>query len=203
MRRVVLFLSCTLAVPAPILSAQDTTQADTILDVNKPSSLNAKDWRSPHDSNWAKSQCYPFYWQSEGYQQLTECLSRYGLRPPSESTLLSVPHWRRNPDGSWGEASTRNSDVADRPIVVYYKVTEQNDVYWRFAWRLPLKKKSDSPARFAAIIKFLDADGFEVADDHAYGLSLGPREEREFTGATLISLPAAATVTRARVEFEP
>ena len=193
MRRVVLFLSCTLAVPAPILSAQDTTQADTVPDVNKPSNVrNMKDWKSPHDSNWVKSQCLRFYdYETEkSYQELTECYKRYGFRPP--------PWYRRqrvDPNGG-------NSDAANTGIVVYYKVTEQNDVYWRFAWRLPLKNKSDSQARFTAIIKFLDADGFEVADDHAYGLSLGPGEEREFTGATLIKLPAAATVTRARVEFE-
>ncbi len=204
MRRLAPLLSCMLAVPAALLTAQDTTQVDTVLDVNKPTSMNAKDWRPPHDSNWAKSQCYPFYWQqSEDYKQLTECLNRYGLRPPSESTLLSRPHWRRNPDGSWEESSPRKSDDANTGIVVYYKVTEQNDVYWRIAWRLPLKNTSDSPARFTAIIKFLDADGFEVADDRAYNLSLQPKEEREFTGATLIRLPAAATVTRARVEFEP
>jgi len=194
MRRDVLFLSCTLAVSASILRAQDSTQADTILDANKPSNLkNMKSWKSPHDSNWVKTQCLRFYdYQTEkSYQELTECYKRYGLGPPT---------WYRR---QRVDPNAGNSDAVNASIVVYYKVTEQNDAYWRFAWRLPLKNNSDSPARFAAIIKFLDAEGFEVADDRAYGLSVGPREEREFTGATLIRLPAAATVTRARVEFEP
>src|SRR5207248_9893873 len=124
------------------------------------------------------------------YDVFVGCYKRYVLDAP--------PTYRRQRV----DPKSDSSDAASAGIVVYYKITEQNYVYWRFAWRLPLKNKSDSPVRFSAIIKFLDGDGFDVADDHAYDLSLGPGEEREFTGATLISLPAAATVTRARVEFQ-
>ena len=151
-----------------------------------------KDWKYAHDSNWAKAQCLRSYdyETDKSYEALVGCYKRYGLGAP--------PSYRRQRV----DPKSDSSDAASAGIVVYYKITEQNDVYWRFAWRLPLKNKSDSPVRFSAIIKFLDGDGFDVADDHAYDLSLGPGEEREFTGATLISLPAAATVTRARVEFQ-
>lgn len=117
---------------------------------------------------------------------------------------------------SVGIVSTTTADCSSRPAVHAFeslrsitssptareKRRESSLVYWRFAWRLPLRNTSDSPARFTAVIKFLEADGFDVAEDSAYGLSLGPGEEREFTGATLINLPAAATVTKTRVEFQ-
>src|SRR5882672_11287697 len=137
MRRVVLILSCTVGVLATIMSAQDTTQADTIPDVNKPSK-RVKDWRSPHDSNWAKTQCLRFYdYETEkSDQELVECYRRSGLGMP--------PSYRRQRI----DPNRGGSDAAKASIVVYYKVTEQNDVYWRFAWRLPLKNKSNSPARF-------------------------------------------------------
>src|SRR5712691_3383605 len=193
MPRVLLIVLCTLAVPA--LRAQDTTQADTVLDVNKPTNFNTKGWKPPRDSSWQKAQrisaCYARFRRGEISEQATNRCAYGKDYDPRTGRFYDTTAAMATSSGSTGD------------IVVYYKVTEQNDVYWRVAWRLPLKNKSDSPVRFGAVIKFLDADGFEVADDRVYGLSLGAREEREFTGATLIRLPAAATVARARVEFEP
>ncbi len=157
------------------LSAQDTTtQADTILDVNKPTSPTkaVKDWNS-------KEAVAKRHQDAVRAQEISDSLWR--LRTSQRS-------------GS--------SQATTTGIVVYYRVTEQNEVYWRFAWRLPLKNNSNSLVQFTAVIKFLDADGFDVAEDRVYNVSLGPGEEREFTGAKLIDVRPAGTVVKARAEFE-
>ncbi len=180
-------------------AAQDTTsQSDTILDVNKPTNFDIKNWKAPHDSNWQKAE--------DHRHRFNECRTRWSRGKITEHEFWGCVYGASAPriyDPRTGRTYDRTAaSNAAGDIVVYYKITEQNNVYWRVAWRLPLKNKTNSPVHFSAIITFLDADGFDVAEDHAYNLSLGPEEEREFTGATLIDAHAAATIAKARVEFE-
>lgn len=74
------------------------------------------------------------------------------------------------------------------------RVTEANDSWSRFAWRLTVRNLSERSVSFDATIEFLDADGFVVDDDREYGLGLAAGEERTFTGHTLITAAAARNV---------
>jgi len=74
------------------------------------------------------------------------------------------------------------------------RVTEANDVWARYAWKLSVLNAGDESAQFNARIQWQDADGFVVDDDEEYGLSLSAHETQTFTGDKLISYPAASRV---------
>src|SRR5207248_2980571 len=159
------------------------------------------------DSSWLKAE--------QDRQHFEECVTRRRRGKLSEQEfqlcVYGTDTWAYDPKtgkqtnlgtGEVRYPKTHATDASSSAngLEVYYKVTEQNDVYWRFAWRLPLRNSNSASVHFSAVIKFQDAEGFDVAEDHAYDLSLEPGEEREFTGAKLIDARPAPTVTKARVE---
>ncbi len=81
-------------------------------------------------------------------------------------------------------------------VNVETKVTEQNDAYWRYAWRLTLKSMSADALVLSATIEFQDSDGFVIDTDQAYNLYLSPGEEKTFTGYALVSATTAANVAK-------
>ncbi|MAG37544.1 MAG: hypothetical protein CL878_15010 [Dehalococcoidia bacterium] len=76
------------------------------------------------------------------------------------------------------------------------RVTESNQSWSRFAWRLTVRNNSDSARAFDATIEFQDRDGFIVDTDREYGLVIGPQAEETFTGSTLIDASVAGSVKR-------
>ena len=74
------------------------------------------------------------------------------------------------------------------------RVTEEASIWWRYAWRLTVENSSPQPMSFDAQTEWHDKDGFILDTDSAYGLMLGPGEERTFTGHAFISLPSAGDV---------
>ena len=81
-------------------------------------------------------------------------------------------------------------------VSVESKVTEQNDVFWRHAWRLTIRNRDSAPLRFNATIEFQDAEGFVISEDNAYGLSVPGDSEETFTGYDLIQVPGARRVAQ-------
>lgn len=79
-------------------------------------------------------------------------------------------------------------------VAINTRVTETNDIWWKYAWKLTLRSNSNRPLVLEAEIKFLDRDGFIVDTDTEYGLLLQPKEERDFTGYALIKSGPAAKV---------
>lgn len=67
------------------------------------------------------------------------------------------------------------------------KITEANDVWSKFAWKLILRSLSKTPFSFHATVEFLDKDGFVVADSLQANLLLRPLSEQTFTGYELIN----------------
>ncbi|HXF47991.1 MAG TPA: hypothetical protein VNL73_01020 [Verrucomicrobiae bacterium] len=74
------------------------------------------------------------------------------------------------------------------------KVTESNDVWWKYAWRLTVQNFSGEPISFNATIEFLDKDGFVVDDDDEYGLYLEYGQKKTFTGYDLIVSSVAPNI---------
>ena len=62
------------------------------------------------------------------------------------------------------------------------RVTEKNDLWWKYAWKLVLRNKVSVSAAFRATIEFQDKDGFIISDDTARDLVVGPGADATFTG---------------------
>jgi hypothetical protein len=82
-----------------------------------------------------------------------------------------------------------------RIVEIDSKVTESNNSWWRYAWRLTLANDSQQPMMFSATIEFQDADGFVIDQDAENGL-IPASSERTFTGYKLVSVPGAAKVAK-------
>jgi len=89
-----------------------------------------------------------------------------------------------------GEAATGDIELADLAV----RVTEQNTVFWRFAWRLTATNTTDAPLTFDATIDMQDGDGFIVDTDTAYGLTLASGATETFTGFALVTADVADTI---------
>lgn len=74
-------------------------------------------------------------------------------------------------------------------------MTESNNSWWRYAWRLTLANDSQQPMLFDAMIEFQDADGFVIDQDSERGL-IPATSEKTFTGYKLITVPGAAKVAK-------
>jgi hypothetical protein len=105
------------------------------------------------------------------------------------------------PEGQMGKPSDLSSPVLDTKkekdfeiVSVNMKVTESNDVWWKFAWRLTLKNKSESPQIFDARIEFQDKEGFIIADHDGRNLLVPRNSEETFTGYELINARVAGNV---------
>ncbi|MEO2003304.1 MAG: hypothetical protein ABGY41_04335 [Candidatus Poribacteria bacterium] len=89
-----------------------------------------------------------------------------------------------------GEAATGDIELVDLAV----RVTEQNTVFWRFAWRLTARNATDGPLTFDATIDMQDGDGFIVDTDTAYGLTLAGGATETFAGFALVTADVADTI---------
>jgi hypothetical protein len=113
--------------------------------------------------------------------------------PPIASPQASVP-----------PAPTQNSEARRWSIVeVDSRVTESNDSWWRFAWKLTIRNESNRDSTFNAIVEFQDADGFVIDSDNAYNLSVPAMGDRTFTGYALVKVPGASRVARTNAKVSP
>lgn len=74
------------------------------------------------------------------------------------------------------------------------RVTETNNVWWKYAWLLTLENKSSDLLALSAEIQFLDEDGFVVDDDFVPDMLLGAGETKTFRDYVLIDADAASKV---------
>ncbi|MCK6684717.1 MAG: hypothetical protein L6R30_20130 [Thermoanaerobaculia bacterium] len=104
-----------------------------------------------------------------------------------------------------GSPTANPSPVAERQwriVEVDSRVTESNDTWWRYAWKLTLANDSDLHQAFDATIEFQDADGFVVDSASEYNLVVPPHAERTFTGYSLVSVPGASRVARTNAKVK-
>lgn len=121
---------------------------------------------------------------------------------------FSLPQYIGFKDGMTSIPST-NSITTNKPeesptpqekqwriVEIDSKVTESNNSWWRYAWRLTLANDSQQPMVFNATIEFQDADGFVIDQDSANRLVVPPTKEETFTGYTLVRVPGALKVQK-------
>jgi hypothetical protein len=94
------------------------------------------------------------------------------------------------------EDTTAQQYTQWRIVEVESRVTESNDIWWRYAWRLMLANDSQKPMVFDATIEFQDADGFVIDRDAESGLVVPPAAEKTFTGYALVRVPGAMKVQK-------
>lgn len=102
-------------------------------------------------------------------------------------------------------AFPRSASTAARPeiIAATWKVTEQNQSWWRVAYQVQVRNSAGDQSRRTIDVKFLDAEGFEIDDERIYGVVVPPGETKTFTGSALINVPGAANVKNIKAEFAP
>ena len=87
-------------------------------------------------------------------------------------------------------------------IEIGSRVTERNDIWWRYAWKLTLRNTGETARRFSATIEFRDGDGFVVDSTRARDLVLPGGEQNSFTGYTLVRVPGARNVERTAAKVQ-
>ena len=100
------------------------------------------------------------------------------------------------------EVSTGGSPPAELPgepsveiVSIDTKVTESNNAWSKYAWKLTLKNPTEATGSYVATIEFLDSDGFVVDDATVYDLIITPGEERVFTGYELVDASVAGNIS--------
>ncbi|CAK0764448.1 hypothetical protein CCP4SC76_4110001 [Gammaproteobacteria bacterium] len=76
------------------------------------------------------------------------------------------------------------------------RVTETNNSWWKYAWKLTLKSTGDKDHAFDATIEFQDADGFVIDTNTDHNVFLNAGKEKTFTGYALVSLPGAQRIAK-------
>ena len=88
-------------------------------------------------------------------------------------------------------------------VQVDSRVTESNDTWWRYAWKLTLRNDDSSDLAFDATIEFQDGEGFVIDSDQEHGLLVPAGSEKTFTGYALVSMPGASRVARTNAKVAP
>lgn len=105
------------------------------------------------------------------------------------------------------EEASRNQSGASTPqdptlefTEIDTRVTEKNQVWWKYAWKVKVKNHSDRPESIDIKIKWTDADGFEVDSERKYNLRVPAGKETLFDGSSMITVPSAEQVEGIEVE---
>ncbi|MBW1612584.1 MAG: DUF2939 domain-containing protein [Deltaproteobacteria bacterium] len=92
------------------------------------------------------------------------------------------------------------SFVEPSPIIkiinIDTKVTETNNIWWRYAWRLTIRNSGSSPVSLTATIEFQDKDGFIIDKYVEDDLYVHPGKVKTFTGFELIDAKVAKNVSQ-------
>lgn len=100
-------------------------------------------------------------------------------------------------------SSTPRIDENLKILDISTKVTESNDVWSKFAWRLTVENDGQAPSSFDATIDFLDKDGFVVDEDESNNLGLQPHQKDTFTGFKLIEAASVSKVAKVSAKIQP
>ena len=82
-------------------------------------------------------------------------------------------------------------------VSVQGRITQQNDVYAEYAWKVTVRNDSSEPGDFVGDVHFLDKDGFEVSNDvvNLDDVLIEPNSEGTFTGQrSILNEPASRIV---------
>lgn len=99
-------------------------------------------------------------------------------------------------DGTKTEAP--RIEIAD----LQYGVTEQNDMWWRYAWTARLKNNTARDRSVSVEVKFLTAEGLKVDSDRQYGVQIPANGETTIEGDALVRCPGCTTVANAKLVLD-
>ncbi len=108
------------------------------------------------------------------------------LKPPKETQATATPRPTHTPVN----ASLPDYEIAS----IKTRVTETNDIWWKYAWILEVTNNSSSDFLLDAEVQFQDADGFVIDSARAYNLLPRAGETTSFSDYTLITMPGAQSV---------
>ena len=86
------------------------------------------------------------------------------------------------------------ADASFEIVDIDTRITERNNVYWQFSWRLTVKNNLPRKIVLNGQIEFHDKDGFIVDDDSVYNLVLDANSQDTFTGKDMIDISIAPNV---------
>lgn len=93
------------------------------------------------------------------------------------------------------------SEPAIAIVEIDTRVTERNNTWWKFAWKLTLRNNTSQATSVDAKIEWLDVDGFVVDDDNARGLGVSPGEANTFTGYGLVTADVAGSIATVQAKI--
>ncbi len=107
-------------------------------------------------------------------------------------------------DPTTGSLETRITASGDFDVLsVDYRITESNNVWSRFSWRLKVRNKSGASRVFGGQIEFQDEDGF-IVDVGSVAAEMVPGgREQVLTGFVLINAHSAGKVTQCVGKIRP
>ena len=82
-----------------------------------------------------------------------------------------------------------------------YSVTEKNNSWWKYSWKLTLDNNTSSVVDFVVKVKFLNISDYIIDDDLEAPPSFAPHERRVITGYALIDSELAPSVHDAEAEI--
>jgi TPR repeat protein len=102
---------------------------------------------------------------------------------------------------------TSAPDIADTPafevLNVTAKPTEQNDMWWRYGYRLTVRNNGLNTEGQWFHIQFLDAQGYVIDTTTTDSTVIRPGATEIITGEKLLQLPGAARVAKLKATWSP
>ena len=121
------------------------------------------------------------------------------LRKLAEQGDSSAMRTVRDFESHTVQAAVPNSRPDFEVLDVRAKVTEANDVWWRWSYQLKARNNTLLPIDKLLHVEFLDAEGY-IIDDSPCPVKLSAGETKTFLGTALIDLPGAQRVKSAKAE---
>jgi hypothetical protein len=87
-------------------------------------------------------------------------------------------------------------------VSIKTKITETNDVFVKYAWRLTVRNDLTKSIRLSGVIEYQDSEGFVVDTDDVYNLVLLANSEKTFTDATLVGTSIAHKIAGVVVKLK-
>jgi hypothetical protein len=90
----------------------------------------------------------------------------------------------------------QGEDVIQSPAVAAasYRITEMNQAYWRFSWKMRVRNDGAETIIVTTIIEFLDRAGAIVNTDRKPPTVISPLQTVDIFGSALIPAPAGPLV---------
>lgn len=94
-----------------------------------------------------------------------------------------------------GEADTAvELSVVPQVLSVTGRVTEANNMWWKWSTIVAVANTSAAPATFDLSVQMLDKDGFPVEDYDSYGLTMAGMTTNRYTGFKMVMLPGGRSI---------